>query len=156
MPSPKSATSCHYVQKTSPRSHYSIFKFILAECHVWNSQFSSVTESSPVRMWGQQFLDLPAFTWTRPGCWRSLERASWSLKRILFSYKARVELGFCKRKTLKAGEAEGGGGREKMERERDATDGSHTCEVGGVKEKDLIMFKGSFLDCCFKTHQCAA
>lgn len=39
-----------------------------------------------------------------------------------------------------------------MERERDATDGSHTCEVGGVKEKDLFMFKGSFLDCCFKTH----
>lgn len=61
-----------------------------------------------------------------------------------------------KKKTLKdRGE---GGGREKKdgERERDATDGSHTCEVGGVKEKDLFMFKGSFLDCCFKTNQCAA
>lgn len=47
-------------------------------------------------------------------------------------------------------------GVKKMERERGATDGSHTCEVGGVKEKYLIMFKGSFLDCCFKTYQCAA
>lgn len=43
-----------------------------------------------------------------------------------------------------------------MKRERDATDGSHTCEVGGVKAKDSFMFKGSFLDCCFKTRQCAA
>lgn len=42
------------------------------------------------------------------------------------------------------------------ERERDATDGSHTCEVGGVKENDLFIFEGSFLDCCFKSHQCAA
>lgn len=47
-------------------------------------------------------------------------------------------------------------GKKDGEGERDATDGSHTCEVGGVKEKDVIMFKGSFLDCCFKTPQCAA